>query len=118
MQCSPRLLICLALLVLAAIAESHGMVLTEKEKRGWTLNSAGYLLGPTAMDQHRTLNGLAGKRAAFEETFNTFGQKPLRVSTEDVLRAIIDYLNYMHMKEARGLSTMPEDFFEDLPRQP
>ncbi|NXP76473.1 GALA protein, partial [Ramphastos sulfuratus] len=36
-----------------------------KEKRGWTLNSAGYLLGPHAVDNHRSLNekhGLAGKR--------------------------------------------------------
>ncbi|EPY89294.1 galanin peptides preproprotein [Camelus ferus] len=37
----------------------------EKEKRGWTLNSAGYLLGPHAIDNHRSFqdkHGLAGKR--------------------------------------------------------
>ncbi|NXL53227.1 GALA protein, partial [Podilymbus podiceps] len=36
-----------------------------KEKRGWTLNSAGYLLGPHAVDNHRSFNdkhGFNGKR--------------------------------------------------------
>uniref|UniRef100_A0A8C3JNI5 Galanin and GMAP prepropeptide n=1 Tax=Calidris pygmaea TaxID=425635 RepID=A0A8C3JNI5_9CHAR len=36
-----------------------------KEKRGWTLNSAGYLLGPHAVDNHRSFNdkhGFTGKR--------------------------------------------------------
>uniref|UniRef100_A0A8B9WXW1 Galanin domain-containing protein n=1 Tax=Bos mutus grunniens TaxID=30521 RepID=A0A8B9WXW1_BOSMU len=34
-------------------------------ERGWTLNSAGYLLGPHALDSHRSFqdkHGLAGKR--------------------------------------------------------
>ncbi|NWR62986.1 GALA protein, partial [Bucorvus abyssinicus] len=36
-----------------------------KEKRGWTLNSAGYLLGPHAVDNHRSFNdkhAFTGKR--------------------------------------------------------
>ncbi|NWI38724.1 GALA protein, partial [Chaetorhynchus papuensis] len=36
-----------------------------KDKRGWTLNSAGYLLGPHAVDNHRSFNdkhGFTGKR--------------------------------------------------------
>uniref|UniRef100_A0A9J8C7U8 Galanin/GMAP prepropeptide n=1 Tax=Cyprinus carpio carpio TaxID=630221 RepID=A0A9J8C7U8_CYPCA len=47
----------------------------EKEKRGWTLNSAGYLLGPHAIDSHRSLSdkhGVAGKREMpIEDDFKT-----------------------------------------------
>ncbi|XP_061769108.1 galanin peptides isoform X1 [Nerophis ophidion] len=41
-----------------------------KEKRGWTLNSAGYLLGPHGVNGHKP--GLAGKRDMDqEEDFRT-----------------------------------------------
>ncbi|XP_059565831.1 galanin peptides isoform X2 [Myotis daubentonii] len=53
----------LAALLLAALSATLGSPV--KEKRGWTLNSAGYLLGPNAVDNHRSFHdkhGLAGKR--------------------------------------------------------
>uniref|UniRef100_A0A4W4EL64 Galanin domain-containing protein n=1 Tax=Electrophorus electricus TaxID=8005 RepID=A0A4W4EL64_ELEEL len=59
------ILLCVCLCVLSAQLRTHGM---GPEKRGWTLNSAGYLLGPYA---HRTLmvrHGAAqDKRSSWEE---------------------------------------------------
>ncbi|XP_036282865.1 galanin peptides isoform X2 [Pipistrellus kuhlii] len=61
---SPGGALLLASLLLAALPAARGSPV--KEKRGWTLNSAGYLLGPHAVDNHRSFNdkhgGLAGKR--------------------------------------------------------
>ncbi|CAB1323367.1 unnamed protein product [Coregonus sp. 'balchen'] len=57
--------VCISLIFCAALSETIGLVIAAKEKRGWTLNSAGYLLGPHGIDGHRTLidkHGLAGKR--------------------------------------------------------
>uniref|UniRef100_W5M3H8 Galanin/GMAP prepropeptide n=1 Tax=Lepisosteus oculatus TaxID=7918 RepID=W5M3H8_LEPOC len=81
--------LCVSLVLCATLSETFGLVLSAKEKRGWTLNSAGYLLGPRriehliqikdspsargreeplgeyAVDNHRSLSdkhGLAGKR--------------------------------------------------------
>ncbi|XP_075282609.1 galanin peptides isoform X2 [Opisthocomus hoazin] len=47
------------------VKRSLGAFTLAKEKRGWTLNSAGYLLGPHAVDNHRSFNdkhGFTGKR--------------------------------------------------------
>uniref|UniRef100_A0A3Q1EPQ4 Galanin/GMAP prepropeptide n=1 Tax=Acanthochromis polyacanthus TaxID=80966 RepID=A0A3Q1EPQ4_9TELE len=66
---------CVSLIFCATLSESIGLVIAAKEKRGWTLNSAGYLLGPHGIDGHRTLGdkpGLAGKRdMGQEEDFRT-----------------------------------------------
>uniref|UniRef100_A0A8D1GIS8 Galanin and GMAP prepropeptide n=1 Tax=Sus scrofa TaxID=9823 RepID=A0A8D1GIS8_PIG len=54
-----------SLLLAAALSATLGLGSPVKEKRGWTLNSAGYLLGPHAIDNHRSFHdkyGLAGKR--------------------------------------------------------
>uniref|UniRef100_A0A8C5WRT0 Galanin domain-containing protein n=1 Tax=Laticauda laticaudata TaxID=8630 RepID=A0A8C5WRT0_LATLA len=45
MQRHPGLLL-VGLIFCAALSETFGLVLSAKEKRGWTMNSAGYLLGP------------------------------------------------------------------------
>ncbi|KAI3370901.1 hypothetical protein L3Q82_007413 [Scortum barcoo] len=37
---------CVSLIFCATLSETIGLVIAAKEKRGWTLNSAGYLLGP------------------------------------------------------------------------
>uniref|UniRef100_A0A8C3QJM5 Galanin and GMAP prepropeptide n=1 Tax=Cyanoderma ruficeps TaxID=181631 RepID=A0A8C3QJM5_9PASS len=55
----------LSLILCAALSETLGLVFSAKDKRGWTLNSAGYLLGPHAVDNHRSFNdkhGFTGKR--------------------------------------------------------
>ncbi|KAG9334396.1 hypothetical protein JZ751_008145 [Albula glossodonta] len=64
--------VCVFLIFCATLSETVGMVIAAKEKRGWTLNSAGYLLGPHAIDSHRALSekhSLAGKRDLPEEDF-------------------------------------------------
>uniref|UniRef100_A0A8C4WGC9 Galanin domain-containing protein n=1 Tax=Gopherus evgoodei TaxID=1825980 RepID=A0A8C4WGC9_9SAUR len=59
--------LCISLILWGLLGECAGIPLMLKDKRGWTLNSAGYLLGPHA---HRPLmdkGALAGKREAAEE---------------------------------------------------
>nr|UNO36737.1 galanin/GMAp prepropeptide 1A [Schizothorax richardsonii] len=79
--------VCATLIVCAFLTETLGMVIAAKEKRGWTLNSAGYLLGPHAIDSHRSLSdkhGQAGKREMpIEEDFKTAA---LRIADEDTGR--------------------------------
>uniref|UniRef100_A0A3B3UDG8 Galanin peptides-like n=1 Tax=Poecilia latipinna TaxID=48699 RepID=A0A3B3UDG8_9TELE len=41
---------CVTLIFCATLSETIGLVIAAKEKRGWTLNSAGYLLGPRRID--------------------------------------------------------------------
>uniref|UniRef100_A0A9J7X4M4 Galanin peptides n=1 Tax=Cyprinus carpio carpio TaxID=630221 RepID=A0A9J7X4M4_CYPCA len=80
----------------------------EKEKRGWTLNSAGYLLGPHAIDSHRSLSdkhGVAGKREMpIEDDFKTAA---LRIADEDIVHTIIDFLSYLKLKEIGALDSLP-----------
>ncbi|CAL8375102.1 unnamed protein product [Arctogadus glacialis] len=93
-------LFCVSLVLCATLSETIGLVIAAKEKRGWTLNSAGYLLGPRRIDHliqikdgsargrdemgaqygidgHRSLgdkSGLAGKREMpQDEEFRTDG---------------------------------------------
>ncbi|KAG1933905.1 galanin peptides preproprotein [Pimephales promelas] len=91
--------VCASLIVCAFLSETLGMVIAAKEKRGWTLNSAGYLLGPHAIDSHRSLSdkhGLAGKREMpIEDDFKTGA---LRISDEEVVHTIIDFLSYLRLK--------------------
>ncbi|XP_058873842.1 galanin peptides-like [Acipenser ruthenus] len=42
----PRTLLCLSLILCGLVSQSLGLTFSGKDKRGWTLNSAGYLLGP------------------------------------------------------------------------
>ncbi|KAM6937634.1 galanin peptides isoform 1-T2 [Xenentodon cancila] len=123
---------CASLLLCAALSESIGMVMAAKEKRGWTLNSAGYLLGPRRIDHliqikdspsargrdelvapygidgHRTLGdkpGLAGKRDMGPE--DDFRTGALRAADEDVIHTVIDFLSYLKLKEMGVLDGLP-----------
>ncbi|XP_026094117.1 galanin peptides isoform X3 [Carassius auratus] len=102
--------VCVSLIVCAFLTETLGMVIAAKEKRGWTLNSAGYLLGPHAIDSHRSLSlsdkhGVSGKREMpIEEDFKTAA---LRISDEDVVHTIIDFLSYLKLKEIGALDSLP-----------
>ncbi|XP_070282568.1 galanin peptides-like [Myotis yumanensis] len=80
----------LAALLLAALSATLGSPV--KEKRGWTLNSAGYILGPDAVDKFRSLHdkqGLAGKKdqepegGARAEAGALVSMLPLAASWED-----------------------------------
>ncbi|KAA0724575.1 galanin peptides isoform X1 [Triplophysa rosa] len=135
--------VCVSLIFCALLTETIGMVIAAKEKRGWTLNSAGYLLGPRridhliqikdspsargredllgqyAIDNHRSLSdkhGLAGKREMpMEEDFKTGA---LRISDEDVVHTIIDFLSYLKLKEIGALDSLPSSFTSEEISQP
>ncbi|XP_053487551.1 galanin peptides isoform X1 [Ictalurus furcatus] len=119
--------VCITLVFCAVLTETLGMVIAAKEKRGWTLNSAGYLLGPRridhliqikdapsargreellgeyGIDSYRTLSdkhGLAGKRDAFMEDDIKSGA--LRIADEDILHTIVDFLSFLKLKGGRG----------------
>uniref|UniRef100_A0A8C1AFJ1 Galanin peptides n=3 Tax=Cyprinus carpio TaxID=7962 RepID=A0A8C1AFJ1_CYPCA len=135
--------VCVSLIVCAFLTETLGMVIAAKEKRGWTLNSAGYLLGPRridhliqikdspsargredllgqyAIDSHRSLSdkhGLSGKREMpIDEDFKTAA---LRISDEDVIHTIIDFLSYLKLKEFGALDSLPSSLTSEEISQP
>ncbi|XP_018620949.1 galanin peptides [Scleropages formosus] len=135
--------LCVFLLLCAALSETIGLVIAAKEKRGWTLNSAGYLLGPRriehliqikdtpsargreellgeyAIDSHRTLSdkqGFGGKRdLPMEEDFKS---GPLRIADENVIHTIIDFLSYLKLKEMGALDNLSSSLTSDETAQP
>ncbi|KFQ33583.1 Galanin peptides, partial [Mesitornis unicolor] len=81
-----------------------------KEKRGWTLNSAGYLLGPHAVDNHRSFNdkhGFTGKREIQSDEELTPGKLGRPLADENVMRTVIEFLTYLRLKEAGALDKVP-----------
>ncbi|XP_069824295.1 galanin peptides-like isoform X2 [Dendropsophus ebraccatus] len=106
-KCTSLLLVCL--IMCATISQTFGLVLTGKEKRGWTLNSAGYLLGPHAVDNHRSFNdkhGLAGKRELPLEEEVKSGNFFRTLSEDNVLRTLVEFLTYLHLKESGALENL------------
>uniref|UniRef100_A0A8C4GPA8 Galanin peptides n=2 Tax=Dicentrarchus labrax TaxID=13489 RepID=A0A8C4GPA8_DICLA len=105
---------CVSLIFCATLSETIGLVIAAKEKRGWTLNSAGYLLGPHGIDGHRTLGdkpGLAGKRdMGQEEDFRTGS---LRIADGDIIHTVIDFLSYLKLKEMGALDSLPSSVTSD-----
>ncbi|XP_054603212.1 galanin peptides isoform X1 [Nothobranchius furzeri] len=124
-------LFCVSLIFCATLSETIGLVIAAKEKRGWTLNSAGYLLGPRRIDHliqikdspsargrdelvaqyaiggHRTLGdkaGLAGKRDMGQEDDLRTGA--LRIGDEDIIHTVIDFLSYLKLKEMGALENL------------
>ncbi|KAK2838315.1 hypothetical protein Q7C36_013129 [Tachysurus vachellii] len=130
--------VCISLVFCAVLTETLGMVIAAKEKRGWTLNSAGYLLGPRridhliqikeapsargreellgeyGVDSHRTLSdkhGLAGKRDALLEDDIKSGA--LRIADEDMVHTIVDFLSYLKLKDMGVLDNLPSSLTSD-----
>ncbi|XP_061102855.1 galanin peptides-like [Conger conger] len=106
--------VCVSIIFSAALSDTFGLVTGGKEKRGWTLNSAGYLLGPHAIDSHRTLSdkhGLAGKRDLLLE--DDFKSDASRIADENVIHTIIDFLSYLKMKEMGTLDSQPSSITSD-----
>ncbi|KAL1787569.1 galanin peptide [Sigmodon hispidus] len=99
------------LLMAVTLSAALGFVMPAKEKRGWTLNSAGYLLGPHAIDNHRSFSdkhGLTGKRELQLEVDqgrpgNTDGPLP----DSNIVRTIMEFLSFLHLKEAGALDNLP-----------
>ncbi|XP_061532973.1 galanin peptides isoform X1 [Phycodurus eques] len=128
-------LLLVSLIFCAMFCETIGMVTAAKEKRGWTLNSAGYLLGPRriiqikdspsargrdkliiqyGIDGHRILGdkpGLAGKRDMdWEENIQTGGQ---RKAEEDIVHTLMDFLSYLKFKEMGALQSLTSSVTSD-----
>ncbi|XP_061856131.1 galanin peptides [Colius striatus] len=107
-------LLFLSLILCATLAETLGLALSAKEKRGWTLNSAGYLLGPHAVDNHRSFNdkhGFTGKREIQSDDDVKAGNLGRPVVDENTVRTVIEFLTYLHLKEVGALDKQlsPED---------
>ncbi|XP_032214814.1 galanin peptides [Mustela erminea] len=99
------------LLLAAALSAFPGLGSPVKEKRGWTLNSAGYLLGPHAIDNHRSLHekpGLAGKRELPPEDETRPGGLAGSPAESAAMRTIIEFLTFLHLKEAGALEYLPD----------
>ncbi|XP_069421490.1 galanin peptides [Ovis canadensis] len=99
-----------SLLLAAALSATLGLGSPVKEKRGWTLNSAGYLLGPHAIDNHRSLHdkhGLAGKRGLEPEDEARPGSFDRPLADNNVVRTIIEFLTFLHLKDAGVLEHLP-----------
>ncbi|XP_052426786.1 galanin peptides-like [Carassius gibelio] len=100
-------LFCISLCVFTAhLSRIHGMTLTNPEKKGWTLNSAGYLLGPYA---HRSLNvrhRATGKRDMWNESSNL----PASSYNDSYFLSLLGHLAYLRLKEMG----MTEDFSGSL----
>nr|XP_008106931.1 PREDICTED: galanin peptides isoform X2 [Anolis carolinensis] len=113
-----------------ALSETFGLVLSAKEKRGWTMNSAGYLLGPRRIEQllkempstrgkeeppgeyaiDRVFNdkhGLAGKRDIQPEENIKAGFFGRPLTDANIMHTIIEFLTYLHLKEAGALDNIP-----------
>ncbi|KAK1161644.1 galanin peptides-like isoform X1 [Acipenser oxyrinchus oxyrinchus] len=124
--------LCISLVLCSTLSKTFGLVLSAKEKRGWTLNSAGYLLGPRRIDQlllikdmpsargneeprgnyavdnHRSLSdkhGLPGKREL--QIDDDIKSGTLRIPEENVIRTVVDFLTYLRLKEMGALDDLP-----------
>ncbi|GAB1301965.1 Galanin peptides [Apodemus speciosus] len=115
------------LLLVATLSATLGLGMPAKEKRGWTLNSAGYLLGPHAIDNHRSFSdkhGLTGKRELqLEVEEGRPGSVDVPLPESNIVRTIMEFLSFLHRKgtcptiEAGApdsLPGIPLDTSEDL----
>ncbi|XP_042332798.1 galanin peptides-like isoform X3 [Sceloporus undulatus] len=123
---SSRAMFCLSLILCGLLGECFGIALAPKDKRGWTLNSAGYLLGPPLLpfyspvpkaDAHQTLpdkGGLAGKRDTMEDLYS-LGQDPyghaMHPGEDSNLQSMMDFLSYLNLRDQRAVSRLafPEE---------
>ncbi|XP_044303691.1 galanin peptides-like [Varanus komodoensis] len=121
MWCS-RSLFCLTLLLYGAFGECFGIALVPKDKRGWTLNSAGYLLGPPLLPFHSHLpkadaqqtlpnrGGLAGKRDAMQDLYSLGPDSLVHAAQradDHILQILMDFLSYLNLQDQRATSRLP-----------
>ncbi|XP_026770411.2 galanin peptides-like [Pangasianodon hypophthalmus] len=110
------MLFCVSFCVLSPqLSRTHGMTLRGLEKRGWTLNSAGYLLGPYA---HRTLTvrhgASVGKRDSTEDSILPTHQPSYRsVTDESYLHALMELFMYLRMKDDKSIEDLISSTFTD-----
>nr|XP_060639063.1 galanin peptides-like [Anolis sagrei ordinatus] len=117
-----RAMFCFSLILCGLLGECFGIALVPKDKRGWTLNSAGYLLGPPLLpfhspvpkaDAHQTMSdkgGLAGKRDTVEELYprgeESFGHS-VQPRDNSNLQSLMDFLSYLNLQDQRAVSRLP-----------
>ncbi|XP_053366730.1 galanin peptides-like [Clarias gariepinus] len=110
------MLFCASLCVLSPqLSRTHGMTLRGLEKRGWTLNSAGYLLGPYA---HRTLNvrhgTSVGKRDSTEDAILPTHQPLYRsITDESYLHALTELFSYLRIRDDESIEDLISSRFAD-----
>ncbi|XP_078403988.1 galanin peptides isoform X1 [Cetorhinus maximus] len=101
----------LSLVLCVAVSQCFGLVLSQaKEKRGWTLNSVGYLLGAHAVENRPILNkkkAPAGKRELQFEDEIKHGNLLQTLDDESVAQIAIEFLMYLHLKEIGALDNLP-----------
>ncbi|XP_060794976.1 galanin peptides-like [Neoarius graeffei] len=114
------MLFCVSLCVLSSqLSRTHGMALGGLEKRGWTLNSAGYLLGPYA---HRTLTvrhgTIVGKRDSMDDSILLMHQPSYRtVTDESYLHALLEFFMDLGMKDDESTEdTISSTFTDNMTR--
>ncbi|XP_036036606.1 galanin peptides [Onychomys torridus] len=99
------------LLLAVTLSATLGLGMPVKEKRGWTLNSAGYLLGPHAIDNHRSFSdkhGLTGKRELqLEAEEGRPGSIDGTLPESNIVHTIMEFLSFLHLKEAGALDSLP-----------
>ncbi|KAL0629487.1 Galanin peptide [Plecturocebus cupreus] len=111
-----------SLLLAAALSASAGLWSPAKEKRGWTLNSAGYLLGPHAVGNHRSFSdklGLTSKREMRPEDEVKPGSFDRSMAESNIVHTIVEFLSFLHLKEAGaldGLLDVPAASLDDTER--
>ncbi|XP_062994187.1 galanin peptides-like [Elgaria multicarinata webbii] len=121
-----------SLLLCGLLGECFGIALAPKDKRGWTLNSAGYLLGPPISPFYFPLpkadvqqpvsnkGGLAGKREAMEDLYS-LGQDSFahaaRTLDDGTLQILVDFLSYLNLRDQRTLSHLSLPLSEEAMQQ-
>nr|NP_001137370.1 galanin prepropeptide, gene 2 S homeolog precursor [Xenopus laevis]ACC96756.1 galanin B [Xenopus laevis] len=114
-----QFLLCISLLLCGMLTESFSFASLPKDKidkRGWTLNSAGYLLGPHAHGTLTDKGNIAGKREAVEDTFksgrDTYGIQ-LHSLDDNTVTTILEFLSYLRLKELGALDRLAMIIAED-----
>ncbi|XP_056628008.1 galanin peptides-like [Triplophysa dalaica] len=104
MQMSCALLFTVCILA-SHLSKTHSMTLVNPEKKGWTLNSAGYLLGPYA---HRSLNERHRVAVGKRDIWNDISSLPTYHNSynESYLLSLLAHLAHLQLKDTR----ITEDF--------
>ncbi|XP_034279086.1 galanin peptides-like isoform X2 [Pantherophis guttatus] len=113
--------VCFSLLFCALLGDCFGIAFVPKDKRGWTLNSAGYLLGPP--DAHQTLpdkGAVAGKRDAVEDLYS-LGQDSiapvLQLPDYGIFQTLMDFLSYLNLRDQTVIGRLPLPVSEESVQQ-
>ncbi|XP_026567928.1 galanin peptides-like [Pseudonaja textilis] len=124
--------LCFSLLFCSLLGDCIGVAFVPKDKRGWTLNSAGYLLGPPLLpsqsplpkaDAHQTLpdkGAVAGKRDAEEDLYSV-GQDliapVLQPSDFGILQTLMDFFSSLNFQDQRVIGRLSLPVSEESMQQ-